>query len=55
MGIVREPIGVDFEFVPKKLTKREKEKINKIIEDFKKKQSVKESTPKQKKKPKSKK
>jgi hypothetical protein len=55
MGIVREPMGVDFEFIPIPLTKKEKEKINKIIEDFKKKQSVKESTPKQKKSSKSKK
>jgi hypothetical protein len=55
MGIVREPMGVDFEFIPKPLTKKEKEKINKIIEDFKKKQAAKESTPKQKKSSKSKK
>jgi hypothetical protein len=55
MGIVREPMGVDFEFIPRPLTKKEKEKINKIIEDFKKKQSVKESNPKQKKSSKSKK
>lgn len=55
MGIVREPVGVDFEFVPKKLTKKEKEKINQIIEDFKKRQTKKDKTVKQKKVVKSKK
>ena len=55
MGIVREPMGVDFEFIPKPLTKKEKEKINKIIQDFKKKQAAKKTSQKQKKSPKSKK
>ena len=49
MGIVREPMGVDFEFIPRPLTKKEKEKINKIIQDFKKKQAAKTSSPKLKK------
>ncbi len=53
MGIVREPMGVDFEFIPKPLTK--KEKINKIIQDFKKKQAAKTSSAKQKNSSKSKK
>ena len=41
-------MGVDFEFIPRPLTKKEKEKINKIIQDFKKKQAAKTSSPKQK-------
>ena len=55
MGIVREPMGVDFEFIPKPLTKKEKEKINKIIQDFKTKQAAKTSSAKQKNSSKSKK
>ena len=48
-------MGVDFEFIPKPLTKKEKEKINKIIQDFKKKQAAKTSSPQQKNSSKSKK
>jgi hypothetical protein len=55
MGIVREPMGVDFEFIPRPLTKKEKEKINNIILDFKKKQAAKTASTKQKKSTKSKK
>jgi predicted RNA-binding protein with RPS1 domain len=34
MGLIREPLNVDFEVEPKMLTKEEKEKISKYIKEF---------------------
>jgi hypothetical protein len=39
MGLIREPLEVDFEFDPRPLTKEEKEKINTYIRVYKAKHS----------------
>jgi hypothetical protein len=40
MGLIREPLEVDFEFDPRPLTKEEKEKISNYIRAYKAKHSV---------------
>ena len=35
MGLIKEPLNVDFEFDPKPLTNEEKEKISKYIRAYK--------------------
>jgi hypothetical protein len=39
MGLVREPLGMDFEFDPRPLTEDEKEKISAYIKSYKGKNS----------------
>jgi len=39
MGLIREPLNVDFVVDPKPLTKREKEAISKYIREYKEKHS----------------
>lgn len=40
MGLIREPLEVDFEFDPRPLTKEEKERISNYIRTYKTKLSV---------------
>lgn len=47
MGLIKEPLDVDFEVQPKSLTQKEKEAISQYILDYKNKQTNK----KQRKKP----
>jgi len=47
MGLIREPLNVDFVVDPKPLTKREKEAISKYIREYKEKNSGK-ATPNRK-------
>lgn len=35
MGLIKEPLGVDFEIVPKALTQKEREAISQYIHDYK--------------------
>lgn len=41
MGLIKEPLDVDFEFDPRPLTQKEKEKINNYIKTYKEKNSAK--------------
>lgn len=43
MGLIREPLEVDFEFDPRPLTKEEKEKISNYIKEYKAKHSGKQA------------
>lgn len=46
MGIIREPLDVDFEFDPRPLTAKEKEQISNYIKAYKAKHSKREITSK---------
>jgi hypothetical protein len=48
MGLIKEPLEVDFEFDPKPLTKEEKEKISNYIKAYKAKQERKSKRTKRK-------
>lgn len=48
MGLIREPLDVDFEFDPRPLTEKEKEQISNYIKAYKENQSVKAKSVKQK-------
>lgn len=52
MGLVKEPLTVDFEVIPKMLSQKEKEKISMYIKDFK--QDITKKTTSKKKNAKSK-
>ena len=49
MGLIREPLEVDFEFDPKPLTEKEKEEISKYIKAYKAKNPKKETAVKREK------
>jgi hypothetical protein len=49
MGLVREPLDVDFYVDPKPLTKEEKEAISKYIREYKAKHAVKKTKEKNRK------
>ena len=46
MGLIKEPLNVDFEFDPRPLTKEEKEQISNYIKAYKAKHAQKHATSK---------
>jgi hypothetical protein len=50
MGLIREPLGVDFYVDPRSLTKAEREKISQHIRDYKAKMAKRQSRKKSSKK-----
>lgn len=47
MGLIKEPLNVDFEFDPRPLTKEEKEQISNYIKAYKAKHAQKQTSGKQ--------
>ena len=43
MGLIKEPLNVDFEFEPRPLTKKEKEQISSYIKAYKSKHAQKQT------------